>query len=790
MFFIRALPTLPSKANPVGAHALTSAVAVLTLLGILLCGPAADAERLVSRTDLDQDGNFIAQMVDVARLGNVVNVGSPITLGPPLPAGATIGPLLPVNSGRHIVYVAFTTDGGSFDDLFVVDVNAPSTSQVLNAPRVVGVDAPILFAGVLGSSRVAFALRNLTTGTDRLYVANVDTPGVNTLITDALPPGATIGDMEMSPDGRTLAYRVDRVGAEPELRMSFLSLPQNSQRIDLPVPSSNYSPSEFQFSANSRQFLWRSGVGVDAFGNFPPLRSEPLRMVTIAPGRREIGAAIQVNQGAAFDEQVFEFDIDKNSEQVFYRAIPAGSIGPGDTFAVTLASPGVATQLNPAAVAGAGFTNQEDVLIVGDSVLYNAAQANPNLVELFSTSTSGGQPARLLSGSVALATEGFSISEPGVSHMVASADESKVAVIDGDPARNLFVIDLNNTARTFAPFELAVGQTIERTTRTNLTRQDPFSFSPNSSLIAMLLDPPIGATGIAPAGLASGLLVALPDVNDSARQVFPGSTQSLAGLNWLADPTVLAAAILPTSRSGQVGSSLSAFVSIINGGAVAATDCALTLDTELPVEFNYQRTNPVTNAVIGFPNAPSDIAAGAVQSYVISAQILDAFAPVDSRFRFACANAENVAPFSGLNTLLLSGSVTPVPDVVALAATPTANGFLDVPGNTGSAAFAVATVNVGSAAALTAQVDTFSASLPVAVGICQTNATGACITAAPIADTVAFSAVAGGTSTFGVFVGSAGFVPESAAENRIRVVFRDASGAVRGQTSVAVRTSS
>ena len=78
----------------------------------------------------------------------------------------------------------------------------------------------------------------------------------------------------------------------------------------------------------------------------------------------------------------------------------------------------------------------------------------------------------------------------------------------------------------------------------------------------------------------------------------------------------------------------------------------------------------------------------------------------------------------GLNTLLLSASATPVPDIVALAATPTADGIVDLPGTNGSNAFAVSTVNVGSTATITASART-SVTLPLVMSICETNpATG------------------------------------------------------------------
>jgi hypothetical protein len=71
--------------------------------------------------------------------------------------------------------------------------------------------------------------------------------------------------------------------------------------------------------------------------------------------------------------------------------------------------------------------------------------------------------------------------------------------------------------------------------------------------------------------------------------------------------------------------------------------------------------------------------------------------------------------------LLLSASNTPVPDIVALAATITNNGIVNVPGTMGTGAFAVATVNVGASGNITASADTGSATLPVNITLCQTN---------------------------------------------------------------------
>ena len=141
----------------------------------------------------------------------------------------------------------------------------------------------------------------------------------------------------------------------------------------------------------------------------------------------------------------------------------------------------------------------------------------------------------------------------------------------------------------------------------------------------------------------------------------------------------------------------------------------------------------------------------------------------------------------GVNTLLLSASATPVPDIVALAATESNDGILHIPGNSGSNAFAVATVNLGASAMITAAANTGPVSLPLAISICQTDpATGQCLTVAgPSAATVI---PGGATPTFGIFATAIAGVPFLPATNRIFVEFSDANEVVRGSTSVAIET--
>jgi hypothetical protein len=171
--------------------------------------------------------------------------------------------------------------------------------------------------------------------------------------------------------------------------------------------------------------------------------------------------------------------------------------------------------------------------------------------------------------------------------------------------------------------------------------------------------------------------------------------------------------------------------------------------------------------------------------YVVSVTPTGPVAPTDFQMGFDCTNTNPAVVNSGLNTLLLSAATTPVPDIVALAATPSNDGIVNIPGLTSTGVFAVAAVNVGAAGAITASPDTGGVQLPVGISICATDpASGLCL--APPTDKVTVQIGANATPTFGVFVGGSGNVHP--ATNRIFVRFNDAGGVTRGSTSVAVRT--
>jgi hypothetical protein len=251
----------------------------------------------------------------------------------------------------------------------------------------------------------------------------------------------------------------------------------------------------------------------------------------------------------------------------------------------------------------------------------------------------------------------------------------------------------------------------------------------------------------------------------------------------------LAAAVLPGSRSVQIRNTATAFATIINSGTATAQNCEINgLLINGSGTFLYQTTDPATNRLTGTPNAPTPIAAGGFQTFLFAYTPSGPFVPEEEQLNFGCDNVGNARNISGVNTFLLSASATSVPDIVALAATPDNNGIVNISPSTQAGVFAVATVNVGMTASITASADTGGASLPVAISLCQTNpATGVCLGAPGGSVTVSINA--GATPTFGIFpTGTGAPVPFDPANNRIFVRFKDAGGVTRGSTSVAVRT--
>jgi hypothetical protein len=252
-------------------------------------------------------------------------------------------------------------------------------------------------------------------------------------------------------------------------------------------------------------------------------------------------------------------------------------------------------------------------------------------------------------------------------------------------------------------------------------------------------------------------------------------------------PIAITAAVLPGSRSVPLGTAATAFATVIASGTGTATQCGIAAPTSIPASFEFRTTDPATNAVTGGPNVPATIPSGRAQTFMFAITPSAVLATSAVELTFECANTPPAPIIQGVNTFLLSADTGAVADIIALAATMTGDGIVNIPGAAGTGAFAVATANVGGVGGpITVSADTGDAILPVSLAVCSTDAAGMCLF--PPSATVTVPINPTETPTFAVFVTGSETVPFDPSANRVFVRFVDAGDVTRGATSVAVRT--
>ena len=261
---------------------------------------------------------------------------------------------------------------------------------------------------------------------------------------------------------------------------------------------------------------------------------------------------------------------------------------------------------------------------------------------------------------------------------------------------------------------------------------------------------------------------------------------SLSGARAFADDLV--AAVLPLSRSPSAGQAATAFATVINASGRALSGCNVSLPN-FSGTFTYRTTNPATNAVVGGINQTFPLANGAAQTLLVSLQSSSTLPPTDEHLVFQCTGSTAAASIIGVNTLLLSVGATATPDVVALGATPTADGTLKASGVGAAAAFSVASVNVGTTGSITVTADTGDIALPISVSLCQTNPlTGVCTNPSTPGSSAIVTINANATPTFSFFVTANAPIPFFPATTRLFVRYKDAGGVTRGSTSIALNS--
>jgi hypothetical protein len=273
-------------------------------------------------------------------------------------------------------------------------------------------------------------------------------------------------------------------------------------------------------------------------------------------------------------------------------------------------------------------------------------------------------------------------------------------------------------------------------------------------------------------------------------------TLSLAELKRLKDTnvdredTVVVSAHSPVNRAGQVNDTVTFFAAIQNGGSVPATWCGLSpLSPDLqpvPIQVNYSETDE-KNMAIGPPNPLVTLDPGQVKTFVVAFQAL---APVSfQRFRLVhdCWETAPAMRVTGLNDFGFVATADPIPDILLIGITMGNTNIVDLPGDTGTSAFAVAGLNLGATSEITLAAGPLNPSTPVKAPICETNiTTGQCLHD-PV-PTLTLQWTSGQDRAFAVFPMGLGNVPTDLANNRIGITATDPQGNEVGGWNAAIRT--
>ena len=251
----------------------------------------------------------------------------------------------------------------------------------------------------------------------------------------------------------------------------------------------------------------------------------------------------------------------------------------------------------------------------------------------------------------------------------------------------------------------------------------------------------------------------------------------------------LSAAVLPLSRSHQIGTFLTAFATIINSASFPAQQCFVALPANAPLglgTFVFQTTDPMTNVVTGTPNTPANIAGGgALQTFVFGFTPTAVIPETSLAMNFLCDNTLPAPFVAGVSDLTIVTAATAIPDTIALITTLSSDGVVRIASASDTQVFAVATSNVGAAGTIVVTADTGGIVLPVTLTVCETNGVGACL--APPAPSVTVSYAAGTARSFGFFAAANGSIVFDPGVNRVFVRLTE-SGTLRGATSAAICT--
>lgn len=295
-----------------------------------------------------------------------------------------------------------------------------------------------------------------------------------------------------------------------------------------------------------------------------------------------------------------------------------------------------------------------------------------------------------------------------------------------------------------------------------------------------VLSPSLADAVLTISGVAGPGLRDVRAVVSGASETLPGAFQVQAGAF---DAANVVTAVLPNSRSGVPGQPITYLATALNAGPAAARKCQVAPFDTTHADFNVQRLDNDTHAVT--PTVGDAFMTYLErQDYLIAMTPKDTFDQTQFSFRVKCENSDATAVIQDVNTFTASSDATQAPDILAIAATFRGDGIVHADS---SSIFTAAAINIGPTATMKVKVQAWANS-GVSGELCETNpTTGSCL-AMSSQNSVDVTFPKGVIKTFTVHLLTPFTVTPDPANKRVRLLFVDASGKVRGSTSVAVQT--
>jgi hypothetical protein len=240
----------------------------------------------------------------------------------------------------------------------------------------------------------------------------------------------------------------------------------------------------------------------------------------------------------------------------------------------------------------------------------------------------------------------------------------------------------------------------------------------------------------------------------------------------------LVSSIAPSSRVAQVGTPVTLMMAVVNGGTDTARDVVVQQHTTLPVNLVYYSYDVATRT--WNLNTPATIIPTDAAFFVVAMTPTSAFPASSMTFDVKTTNGTIVfAPIERVNTFTLAATNGPSADIVMVSTVTDVSATVNVGG-----VFAIATSNVGNAAAADVSLVIDTGTMPLSVQGKQIDPT----TGAIIGDAQHMAIAIGGTPNFAVFYTATAAIANDPGNNRILIKLVDGSGNVLGSQSVSIHT--